>query len=71
MPERALVLPAPARPRHRRNPVRTSVLDVTAKVGSAVTLSALVVLAATTAGMSAGPAPEQPTKVVTFEIAGR
>ena len=72
MPERVLALPAPARPRHRRHPVRTGVLNVTAKVGSAVTLvTRSVVLAATTAGMSAGPAAEQPTKVVTFEIAGR
>jgi len=69
MTERAFVLPAPAR--HRRNPVRTTAMDVTAKLGSAVTLSALVVLAFTAAGLSAGPAPEQPTKVVTFEIAGR
>lgn len=71
MTERALVLPAPARPRHRRNPVRTNVLDVTAKLGSAITLSALVVLAGTAAGLSAGLTPEPPTKVVTFEIAGR
>ena len=69
MTERAFVLPAPAR--HRCNPVRASVLDVTAKLGSAVTLSALVVLAFAAAGLSAGPAPEPPTKVVTFEIAGR
>ena len=69
MTNAAFVLPASAR--HRRNPVRTNVLDVTAKLGSAVTLSALVVLAFTAVGLSAGPAPEQPTKVVTFEIAGR
>jgi hypothetical protein len=69
MTERASVLPA--RARHHRNPVRTRVLDVTAKLGSAVTLSALVVLAFTAAGLSVGPAPEQPAKVVTFEIAGR
>jgi hypothetical protein len=69
MTERAFVLPAPAR--HRRMPVRTRALDVTAKLGSAVTLSALVVLAFTAAGQTAGPAPEQPTKVVTFEIGGR
>ncbi|MDN5859236.1 MAG: hypothetical protein L0H84_11495 [Pseudonocardia sp.] len=66
-----LMMPAPAPARHRRNPVRTGMLDLVAKVGSAVTLSALVVLAATAAALSAGSAPEQPTKVVTFEIAGR
>jgi hypothetical protein len=68
MTERAFVLPAPLR--HRRDPVRARVLDVTAKLGSAVTLSALVVLAFSAAALSAGPPPEQPTKVVTFEIAG-
>ncbi|MGI5127305.1 hypothetical protein ACQEVB_10880 [Pseudonocardia sp. CA-107938] len=55
-------------PRHRRNPVRTRVLDVTAKVGSAVTLAALVVVAGAAAGLSVVP-HEPPTKVVTFEMA--
>lgn len=62
MPERAPVLP-----RHRRHPVRTAVLDVAAKLGSAITLAALLVVGATTAGLTA---PEPGPQVVTFEIAG-
>ncbi|SHL02683.1 hypothetical protein SAMN05443637_116124 [Pseudonocardia thermophila] len=67
MPDRVLMLPAPARPRHRRHPVRTAVLDTVAKVGSGVTIAAIFVVAGTAATLTAEPV-DPPARVVTFEL---
>ncbi len=70
MPERTLVLPAPT---HRRRKVTAwnHAADVAARMGSGVTLAALLTVTGAVVGLVDGDhAPVDTAQVVTYQIVG-